>query len=112
MACYAYQPHLLAACTLVLQIIYLLASRPFCSYQRSELLFYLISFTAHAYALATFFLSTLFHYFAAFLALSFCLIIASLMVSAVLGWRRNKEGEMLRKTFELEERSNKVAQLD
>jgi hypothetical protein len=62
--------------------------------------------------LAVFSLSAFFTYYVFFLAVSLLCLVGAFQVVTVLAWRREREGEMLRKTYELEEKSNKVANVE
>jgi hypothetical protein len=73
----------------------------FFHYQRSVLLFYAVTVACHAVSVSLFYNNWFFPYFISGLSLAGVTVMLFWLVDSIWSWKREREGEMLKKTYEL-----------
>lgn len=72
-------------------------------YERSNFFFYLLCVAAHAYAVAVFYIPSLFSYFIAFFPQAAIVVIIVALLWAIAEWKGSREGEMVNKIYQIEQ---------
>jgi hypothetical protein len=105
---YEYGPYLFAWCASILMFVPLCKLGAFQVYQFGDLCFYMFTYLLYGLAIAMFPLSG-FGPFIYFMAIGLEALLLFALFGTVCSWRNDREGEMFKKTFELEERTESQA---
>jgi hypothetical protein len=99
--CYEYEPYLFAYCCIFVLVAYCCMTNVFYGYQISEMWFYYLLIALHVFALVIFPVPSFFTYFIITAAVGLNILALIFVVTTILSWKKDKEGEMFVKTFEL-----------